>query len=80
MKKKTKHLQKRDVPKGAAKEMILERLTKMRVISKYDYLKFLFEPKTGCYFVYNNYTTASYFSRSFNTASSLFDRYIDLLN
>ncbi len=52
------------------------RVRAMQVIDDFEFFKLLFEPKTGYYFVYNNYTTASYFTRSFNTASSFFDRCI----
>ncbi len=74
MKKKTRTLPSKMNP------MTPNRLITMKVIDTYEFFKLLFEPSTGCYFVYNNYTTASHYSRSFNTASSLFDRAIGLLD
>jgi len=68
--------QSKNIAPSNMSRMTSRRIYAMKVIDTFEFFKLLFEPKTGHYFVYNNYTTASYFSRSFNAASSFFDRCI----
>lgn len=59
--------------------MTKNRITVMKVIDKEESVKFLFDPASGNYVVFNNYDLSSFFSNDYDLTLRFFNKRIKFL-